>query len=85
MMYRAIVGRAVCLAAAVSFCLPAAVRGARPLPSVVSQQAAQRWGLERAWATQVELDPSRGRIAHISLQAGLLLVLAVDHLLAGWL
>ena len=74
MMYRPIAGLAVCLAAAVSFCLPAAARAARPLPSVVSQQAAQRWGLERAWATQVELDPSRGRIAHISLQAGLLLV-----------
>jgi outer membrane protein assembly factor BamB len=74
MMHRPIVGLAVCLAAASSFCLPAAAHAARPLSSVVSQQAAQRWGLERAWATQVELDPSRGRIAHISLQAGLLMV-----------
>src|SRR5215469_939797 len=74
MMYRPIVGLAACLAAATSFCLPAGTLAARPLPSVVSQQAAQRFGLERAWATQVELDPSRGRVAHISLQAGLLMV-----------
>ncbi|HWB09432.1 MAG TPA: PQQ-binding-like beta-propeller repeat protein [Pirellulales bacterium] len=69
-MYRLIVG----LAAATSFCVPATALAARPLPNVVSQHAAQRWGLERAWATQVELDPSRGRIAHISLESGLLMV-----------
>jgi outer membrane protein assembly factor BamB len=63
-----------CLTAAVFFCLTATADAARRVSSVVSQEAAQRYGLERAWATQVELDPARGRVAHITLQAGLLLV-----------
>jgi outer membrane protein assembly factor BamB len=52
----------------------AAAQAARPVGNVVSQEMAQRFGLERAWATQVELDPGRGRVAHVSLHAGLLLV-----------
>src|SRR5215469_2270565 len=63
-----------CLAVAMSFGLTATADAARPLSGVVSQEAAQRYGLERAWATQVELDQARGRIAHITLQAGLVLV-----------
>jgi len=51
-----------------------AVQAARPLVNVVPQETAQRYGLERAWATQIELDPARGRVAGVSLQAGLLLV-----------
>lgn len=58
----------------VFICLAASADAARPLGSVVPQQTAQRYGLERSWATQIELDRSRGRIAHISLQAGLLMV-----------
>jgi outer membrane protein assembly factor BamB len=71
MSYHSIAG----LAAVVSFLGMAATSlAARPVAGVVSQQIAQRYGLERAWATQVELDQARGRIAHVSLQAGLLLV-----------
>lgn len=71
MSYHPIAG----LAALVSFlCLAATSQAARPVAGVVPQQAAQRYGLERVWATQVELDQARGRIAHISLEAGLLLV-----------
>jgi hypothetical protein len=51
-----------------------AAQAARPLGSVVPQETAQRYGMERAWATQIELDRSRGRVAHISLQAGLIIV-----------
>lgn len=65
----------VLLSATVASCFFAtSVDAARPLPSVVSQQSAQRYGLERAWATQIELDQSRGRVAYVSLQAGLLMV-----------
>jgi len=34
---------------------------------LVSPAAASRFGLERAWFTQVELDRARGRIAHMTL------------------
>lgn len=51
-----------------------AAQAARPLGNVVPQETAHRYGLARAWATQIELDPARGRVAHVSLQAGLLLV-----------
>lgn len=47
---------------------------ARPLGNVVTREAARRYGLERAWATQIELDRSRGRVAFATLNAGLLLV-----------
>lgn len=69
-MSRALAG----IAAAGLFCLASPVLAVRPLASVVPQQTAQRYGLERAWATQIELDRSRGRVAHISLQAGLIMV-----------
>ncbi len=63
-----------CLTAVLLLCLTATAEAARRVTGVVSQEAAQRFGLERAWATQIELDQSRGRIAHISLEAGLVLV-----------
>jgi outer membrane protein assembly factor BamB len=70
-----IMSRAIAVLAAVGwFCWPAPAPAARPLTSVVPQQTAQRYGLERSWATQIELDRSRGRVAHISLQSGLLMV-----------
>lgn len=47
---------------------------ARPAVGVIPQQAAQRMGLERAWTARVELNAGRGRVAHISVQAGLLMV-----------
>jgi outer membrane protein assembly factor BamB len=52
----------------------AVAQAARPLGNVVSQESAHRYGLERAWATRIELDRARGRVAHVSLQAGLLMV-----------
>ncbi|HVX11728.1 MAG TPA: PQQ-binding-like beta-propeller repeat protein [Pirellulales bacterium] len=52
----------------------AAAQAARPVGDVISQETAQRFGLERTWATHVELDRARGRVAHVTLQAGLLLV-----------
>ncbi|HET6880844.1 MAG TPA: PQQ-binding-like beta-propeller repeat protein [Pirellulales bacterium] len=54
--------------------LTPAARAARPLGNVVAQETAHRYGLERAWATRVELDRARGRVAYVSLQAGLLMV-----------
>ena len=60
--------------ALVFFFLLATADAARPVVGVVPQQTAQRYGLERAWATQIEVDRSRGRVAHVSLQAGLLMV-----------
>lgn len=57
-----------------SFVAARAAYAARPLAGVVSQETAQRVGLERAWAAHVELNGGRGRIAHISVQAGLLMV-----------
>ncbi len=52
----------------------AAAQAARPVGDVIPQEIAQRYGLERTWATHVELDRARGRVAHVTLQAGLLLV-----------
>ena len=34
--------------------------------ALVSQATANRYGLERAWFTQIELDRARGRVAHIT-------------------
>jgi outer membrane protein assembly factor BamB len=42
--------------------------------AIIPSQMARRQGLERAWVTQVEIDRSRGRIAHVTLHDGLLLV-----------
>ncbi|HEX5442908.1 MAG TPA: PQQ-binding-like beta-propeller repeat protein, partial [Pirellulales bacterium] len=47
---------------------------ARPVTGVIPQEAAQRAGLVRAWVARVELNGGRGRIAHISVQAGLVMV-----------
>jgi outer membrane protein assembly factor BamB len=41
---------------------------------IIPQSEALRHGLTRAWVTQVEVDRSRGRIAHVSLEDGLLMV-----------
>ena len=41
---------------------------------IIPAQAARRQGLDRAWVVQVEVDRSRGRIAHVTLHDGLLLV-----------
>lgn len=49
------------------------VVAARPAAGVIPQQTVQRVGLERAWAARVELNAGRGRVAHLSLQAGLLM------------
>lgn len=68
MIYRSIAGLTALLLAT------AAAQAARPLGDVVPREAARRYGLERAWATQIELDRSCGRVAHASLHAGLLLV-----------
>lgn len=54
--------------------------GAAPLHAqsvrggIIPVQTARRQGLERAWAVQVEMDRARGRVAHIALHDGLLLV-----------
>lgn len=53
---------------------PHLASAARPVTGVISQETAQRAGLERAWAARVELNGGRGRIAHISVQAGLVMV-----------
>ncbi|HXT58388.1 MAG TPA: PQQ-binding-like beta-propeller repeat protein [Pirellulales bacterium] len=41
---------------------------------IIPVQTARRQGLERAWAVQVEIDRARGRVAHIALHDGLLVV-----------
>jgi hypothetical protein len=41
---------------------------------VIPSQMARQQGLERAWVAQVEIDRARGRVAHITLHDGLLLV-----------
>lgn len=46
--------------------------------AVISRPLAARHGLERAWFTQVELDRSRSRIAHVVLYRDLL-VAQTDH------
>lgn len=68
MIYRTMLSLAVCLLAT------AGASAARPLGNVVTQEMAQRYGLQRAWATQIELDRSRGRVAYATLHSGLLLV-----------
>lgn len=68
MIYRTLFSLAALLVAA------AVAEAARPLGNVVPQEIAQRYGLQRAWATQIELDRARGRVAHVTLNAGLLLV-----------
>lgn len=54
---------------------PAAMpaRAARPTDALVPQHVAQRYGLTRAWAARIELDPSRGRLTHLALESGLIL------------
>lgn len=47
---------------------------ARPVTGVISQETAQRAGLERAWVARVELNGGRSRIAQISVQSGLVMV-----------
>lgn len=68
MIHRTLAGLVACLLAA------ATVHAARPLGNVVPQEMARRYGLERVWATQIELDRSRGRVAYVTLNAGLVLV-----------
>lgn len=41
---------------------------------IVSAPLAQRYGMKRAWITQAEVDPSRGRIADVILYADVLYV-----------
>lgn len=68
-MSRSIVGLAVVVLSGVGL----SAEAARPLTNVVPQETAQRFGLERAWATHIDLDRSRGRVVGIRLEAGLIL------------
>lgn len=68
MIYRTMASLALFLLAT------AAVQAARPLGNVVPQEMAQRYGLKRAWAAQIEVDRARGRVAHVTHTAGLVLV-----------
>ncbi len=40
--------------------------GQRTVEGLVSENEARRFGLERAWVTQVELDPTRGRVTNLT-------------------
>lgn len=40
--------------------------GQRTAEGLVSENEARRFGLERAWVTQVEVDPARGRVANLA-------------------
>ncbi len=40
---------------------------------IVSNVAANRLGLERTWSTQLQVDPSRGRVLGVKVEPGLLL------------
>lgn len=51
----------------------ASAHAARPTDALVPQHVAQRYGLTRAWAARIELDPSRGRLTHLAFDSGLLL------------
>ncbi len=43
-----------------------------PGPDIISEPAAQQHGLTRAWFTQMQIDPSRGRIRELILDEGTL-------------
>jgi len=68
-MARSIAG----LMAVALFCATNSAEAARPVGKVVPQETAQLYGLQRAWATRIELDPSRGRLVNLRLESGLLL------------
>jgi outer membrane protein assembly factor BamB len=57
----------VCLVA-LSVCAarPAAIWAQPTSIGLISETEARRCGLERTWVTQVELDPARGRVTHLS-------------------
>lgn len=69
-MLRATIGTLLALTASLA---PPPAHAARPTDALVPQHVAQRYGLTRAWAARIELDPSRGRLAHLALESGLLL------------
>ncbi len=48
---------------------------------LISREAAQQIGLQRAWVTQIPLDRARSKITHIKLQSGLLLVVTNENTL----
>lgn len=53
------------------FCARVAAAQAYRLP-LISQTVAAQHGLTRAWATQVDVDPQRGKLKYLSLHAGML-------------
>ena len=58
---------AVCLVAASVGVLSSVGAVAQPTSvGLIPETEARRYGLERAWVTQVELDPSRARVTHLS-------------------
>jgi outer membrane protein assembly factor BamB len=56
------------------FALPAAALAQGVSSEIVPAPLAQRYGLRRAWLTRAEVDPSRGRVAEVTLYGDVLYV-----------
>ena len=50
------------------------VWGQSPSRGLIARSTALHYGLQRSWFTQVHLDPSRGRVTHMTLHRGTLFV-----------
>lgn len=66
-------------------CLACALQGTialgSPRPDIMSEPAAQQHGLTRAWFTQMQIDPSRGRVRELILDRGMLFLLSDQSVL----
>ncbi len=58
------------LALLILLCLTTVASAEYRYSSLISPVEARRYGLDRAWFTQVELDPARGRITHLQYFVG---------------
>jgi outer membrane protein assembly factor BamB len=76
-VFTACANRTICvlLAAIVGWTAAPSPAPAQETDRLISEQEAQRYGLRRAWFSQVRVDPARGRVAQLTLDKDLLLVL----------
>lgn len=70
-MLRAVVGIVAWFVLVVS-CGPLRAQGTGS--PIVPERVALRHGLHRAWVTQIQVDPTRGRLEYVTLDDGMLLV-----------
>ena len=76
--------RRILLVAAWLGCVwPGTIALGSPGSDIISEPAAQQHGLTRAWYTQVQVDPSRGRIRELILDEGTLFLLSDQSMLTA--